>query len=217
MDIIEEVLSFTAMHRTTKGVDIFDIFNKSLSKYGIQKEKISSVCSGGAPAMTGKIKGFLGCLKTHNFDIHPLHCAIHQEALASKCVFIKDVMNIVVNITNSLRGGHNALTHRKFKSFLKEIEAHYGDLLLHTEVRWLSKGNCLARFFELKNEILLFLKQDIKKYDKYIKDLEKQGFLIKLAFLADISSHFNILNLSLQGKFKHIFEFISLIHRWVKK
>lgn len=44
-----------------------------------------------------------------------------------------NTMKIVVTIVNKIRGGHNALTHRKFKDFLDGVHAEYGDLVLHTE------------------------------------------------------------------------------------
>jgi hypothetical protein len=45
-----------------------------------------------------------------------------------------------------------ALNHRQFKQLLEELETEYGDLVYYCKVRWLSKGNMLKRFFELKEE-----------------------------------------------------------------
>jgi hypothetical protein len=46
-----------------------------------------------------------------------------------------------------------------FVNFLEENDASYdGDLLLHSQIRWLSAGKCLERFFALRREIRLFLK-----------------------------------------------------------
>ena len=42
---------------------------------------------------------------------------------------MNSTMNIAVKIINKIKGGHNALKHRKFKDFL-EINSEYGDLLL---------------------------------------------------------------------------------------
>ena len=44
-------------------------------------------------------------------------------------------MNIDVKVINKIRGIHNALTHRKFKDFLENLNSEYG-----TEVRWLSNN-----------------------------------------------------------------------------
>jgi hypothetical protein len=80
-------------------------------------------------------------------------------------------MKVVVKITNLIRGGNKSLSHRKFRSFLEEIDASYGDLLLHSQIRWLSAGECLKRFFALRREIPLFLK-DIISSDT--TDLEQE-------------------------------------------
>ena len=51
----------------------------------------------------------------------------------------------------------NPLNHRQFKTLLEEYESNYGDLVLHTDVRWLSKGKILARFWDLIEEVKIFL------------------------------------------------------------
>jgi hypothetical protein len=57
----------------------------------------------------------------------------------------------VVKVTNLIRDGKKSRSHRKFRALLEEMDAIHGDLLLHSEVRWLSAGNCLERFFALRN------------------------------------------------------------------
>ena len=44
-----------------------------------------------------------------------------------------------------------------FQNFCMDFEESHIKLLLHKEVRRLSKGNCLSRFVELFNEIMAFL------------------------------------------------------------
>ena len=64
-------------------------------------------------------------------------------------------MNIAVKIINKIRGGHNALIHRKFKDFLENLNSGYGDLLLYTEVRWFNNNihtTQLTNFFFYFNQ-----------------------------------------------------------------
>ncbi|KAF0771046.1 Uncharacterized protein FWK35_00009294 [Aphis craccivora] len=56
----------------------------------------------------------------------------------------------VFKITNLIRGGNRSLNHRNFIKFLEELDCEYGDLLLHTDVRWLSRGKCLE--LEIKKQ-----------------------------------------------------------------
>ena len=69
-------------------------------------------------------------------------------------------------------------------------------LLYYTEVRWLSRGQVLKRLFELRVEVSIFLKD--KESDLY-QILETKNFLQGLAYLADIFSYLNDINLSLQA------------------
>lgn len=100
-----------------------------------------------------------------------------------------------------IRGGNRALLHRQLKQFLEEMEAEYGDLLLFNHVRWLSAGKCLERFFGIRKEIPAFLKKFVKTDTTHLEEeIQSVDFLKELAFLTDITTHLNELNLNLQGK-----------------
>jgi hypothetical protein len=49
---------------------------------------------------------------------------------------------------------------------------------------------------ELRTELAMFLRE---KENKLCEEFETQGFIVSLAYLADIFSHLNDLNISLQG------------------
>lgn len=82
-------------------------------------------------------------------------------------------MKTVMSIVNFIRA-KSSLQHRLFKALLQENDTQFNNLLLHNNVRWLSKGNVLQRFFNLLNEIELFLIQSnhlsAKDYQEFISD-----------------------------------------------
>ena len=78
---------------------------------------------------------------------------------------------------------------------LEETESAYHDVLLHCSVRWLSCGKILLRFVECLIEIRVFFRGQ----GKADPELEDEKWLVKLMFLADITTHLNELNLHLQG------------------
>ena len=82
------------------------------------------------------------------------------------------------------------------------MDATYGDLLLHSDLRGLSSGKCLERFFFLmRNEILIFLSDYVKPYISTLEEqLQEREFLKELAFLTDITGRLNDLNTKLQCK-----------------
>ena len=132
--------------------------------------------------------------------VNPIYFIL-QEALCAKSMNFSHVMDLVTKVTNLIRGGNRSLNHRKFVAFLDEVCAAYRDLQMHTEIRWMSRGKCLERFFALRSEIPVFLEESIQcDTSAYCSQLRDTDFLCDMAFLADITSHLNRLNLQLQGR-----------------
>ncbi|RXN38679.1 general transcription factor II-I repeat domain-containing 2A-like protein [Labeo rohita] len=107
-----------------------------------------------------------------------------------------------------------SLQRRLFRAHLEETGAEHTDLLLHTDVRWLSRGTFLARFWELLPDIKDFLK--LSKHAEYAQ-LEDHQWLLDLAFLTDLTDLLNDFNLELQGKDKHVINMISSVNTFKSK
>ena len=70
-------------------------------------------------------------------------------------------------------------------------------LLFYCAVRWLSKGNVVARVFELREELKEFLQ--LKGQKTIVAALNGEECSKRLAYLSDVFGHLNKLNLKLQG------------------
>jgi hypothetical protein len=51
-----------------------------------------------------------------------------------------------------------------FEKLCQEMDAEHKLLLLHTEIRWLSRGEILNRALKLQNEIFLFFETEKPEY-----------------------------------------------------
>ena len=152
----EELFGLVAMEGRTRGVDILNALKKCAEKINFQWDKLTGVCTDGAPAMTGYNVGFYAQLEQFlGRTLLKYHCIIHQKSLCGKSLQMKDVMSVVVKCVNDIRTA--ALKRREFCQWLNEVDEQYGELLLHTDVRWLSRGIALARFLAVKDHVHNFL------------------------------------------------------------
>ena len=168
--------------------------------------------------VVGLLKNKLQNLSPQGINFTSIHCILHQEALCGKNIQMKGVMEIVVKTVNFIQS--RALNHRQFASFLLNNESQHGELLYHTEVRWLSRGKVLKRFFDLLEEIDSFMK--IKNSE--VPELTNSNFISNLAFLTDVTDHLNDLNIKLQGKdqiitqmYDHVKSFKVKLRLWNKQ
>ncbi|XP_069486307.1 general transcription factor II-I repeat domain-containing protein 2-like [Ambystoma mexicanum] len=203
----EEFLTLLPLKSTTSGVDIYNEVKNYFVKTKIPLNKLVAITTDGAPAMTGRHSGFVACCKADP-DFPPLlhyHCIIHHQAICAKVMGFDHVMAPVVRIINSICA--KAKQHRMFKIFLEELSAAHSNLLLHTEIRWLSRGKILRRFLSLLPEIKDFM----RSRNEDISQLCSISWLLDLAFLADVTERLNTLNCELQGKGKTIADMISSV------
>lgn len=164
--------------------------------------------------MTGKHVGVVRRIKEVATDAEWTHCMLHREALVSKQMSteLNKVLNEAIKIINFIKSG--ALNSRLFYKLCEDNEQNVKSLLLHSEIRWLSRGKCLSRLFQLRLEVLEFLNNKNSDLKNYFCDSK---WLMMLAYLVDIFTMLNDLNLSMQGKMFNIFDHSKKIASFKKK
>jgi len=131
-----------------------------------------------------------------------------------------NVMSDVIKGVNFIKS--SALNSRLFNSLCHNMDSEHQNLLYYTKVRWLSRGNVFKRVNELREEIVTFLNQHGQG------DLAAlwvaPGWDEKFAYLTDIFSDFNELNISMQGNdvitidlSEKIAGFIKKLNNWQRK
>ncbi|CAM4361987.1 unnamed protein product [Leuciscus chuanchicus] len=123
LSVKEEFLTLLPLKTTTRGVDIYAAVKKYFMEKNVPFEKLVSVTTDGAPAMTGQHAGFVAlCRGDPDFPkfLH-YHCIIHQQALCAKVMGFDHVMTPVIKIINSIRS--KAKQHRgEDTSMLQDTE-----------------------------------------------------------------------------------------------
>ena len=168
-----------------------------MKKNNLTLNNILSCATDGAPAMSGKYKGFCGLLKKECPSIFTIHCVVHRQHLVAKKLSddLNNTLTIVIKVVNLIKSKQHALNTRLFKELCNENEEDFETLVMHTKVRWLSKGNCLIRFWNLFSSIVQFLEQN-HHADLAVSVTENKH---SIAYLTDIFTKFNFANKELQG------------------
>ncbi|KRY68754.1 Zinc finger BED domain-containing protein 5 [Trichinella pseudospiralis] len=96
---------------------------------------------------------------------------------------------------NKIKG--QPLNSRLFATLCEKNDETFNQLLFHTEVRWLSRGDCLQRLVDLHHSTAEFLADVDQTLCEEMKKCKNHLF-----YLADLYSKFNEIQKRLQGKDK---------------
>lgn len=210
--IYQELLFAKNLETDTKGETIFNTMSTFFQEKEIPMHNILSAATDGAPAMTGRHKGFIAHLKQAVPNVLAIHCIIHRQHLVAKSLNerLHSSLHYVIRAVNTIRS--NSLHDRLFSQLCSENDEDYNRLLLHTEVRWLSKSTCLNRFFQLFDSVLDFLENRNEK-------LRENLIIYKndIAYLTDLFKIFNEVNLQLQGDELNLIKTKNVIAAFVGK
>uniref|UniRef100_A0A8C0JS55 SCAN domain containing 3 n=1 Tax=Canis lupus dingo TaxID=286419 RepID=A0A8C0JS55_CANLU len=197
-DIKEEFFFSASLPTNTTSSELYEaVKNYVVNKCGLEFRFCVGVCSDGAASMTGTHSEVVTQIKELAPECKITHCFIHRESLAMKNISaeLNSVLTDTVKIVNYVKS--NALNSRLFSLLCDNMEADHKQLLLHAEIRWLSRGKVLSRMFEIRNELFVFLQSKKPVWSQLFKDV---NWTARLAYLSDIFSIFNDLNASMQGK-----------------
>jgi hypothetical protein len=135
------------MPEISKGQGIFNVLSSYLEIKGLSWRSCAGICTDGAPSMFGSMRGFACLVKKESPDIATTHCFLHREVLGSKALGdgMKKVLGGATKIVNFLK--QRPVHMRMFKKLCENLDKEHINLLLHTEIWWLSRGRVLSRVF----------------------------------------------------------------------
>ncbi|KFD46045.1 hypothetical protein M513_13085 [Trichuris suis] len=172
-DLAQEFLFARELVMDSKGKSIFQVVEGYFKEKEIPLANVISVATDGAPSMVGCQRGFISYLKK-----------VVPNVLAIRC--------LVITAVNRIKS--RPLSHRLFRQLCEENGEDFHRLLLHTEVRWSSKGACLSRLYNLYASVLEFFEKEDASLCANLKKFEGD-----IAYMADLYTKFNEMNLQLQG------------------
>ncbi|XP_072381911.1 zinc finger BED domain-containing protein 5-like [Diabrotica undecimpunctata] len=155
--ILEDFLFSCELLHTT-AADIFTALNDFFNKHDVTWTKCVGLSTDGAKSMADHKAGLQARVKAVSPEVKWTHCCIHCETLVAKTLPepLQKILNEVVQIVNYIKT--RPLQSRLFSLLCKEIDSEHEHLLIHTEVRWLSRGRILTRFFKPRDEVRVEMK-----------------------------------------------------------
>ena len=191
--LVQELLFARQLKTDTKGESVFNVVENFFKEKNIPLSNILACATDGAPSMIGRHRGFISFLKKAVRGVLTVHCVIHRQHLVAKNLSgrLHKSMNIVITAVNKIKA--HSLNSRLFRQLCIDNDEEFERLLLHTEVRWLSKGNCLKRFYSLFDTVVEFFQESNTGLCDDLKNIKND-----IAYLSDIFTKFNEVNLQLQ-------------------
>ena len=195
---------FSELSTHTTSSEIFKVLIGFIEERGLEWKNCVGVCTDGAACLAGRNSSLVTKIKDMAGNNLIVSTSLHSEArrglqkngglsLMKSCLDLVKIIDYIKNI---------ALNTRLLKAMCDEIGSHHRNLLFHSGVCWLSRSEVLERLYELRKKVELFLideKSDLSHY------FDEKKWVATLAYLSDIFSYINKLNLKLQGPDTTIF------------
>ncbi|XP_035224264.1 general transcription factor II-I repeat domain-containing protein 2-like [Stegodyphus dumicola] len=139
----EELVKIITLAGRTTRQDIILVVKDLINSENIHINKLVGLATEGSPAIVGREKGFINLRRKDNSFLKFLsyYGVIHHESLCGKFLSMNNVMKTVIKIGNKV--AEHSIQRRLFRELIDEQDCQYGDLLLYTEVRSLSRDRIL--------------------------------------------------------------------------
>lgn len=237
--IVEDIFCCCSLPQRTTAEAMFFAIDEAMKKLELEWKNVVGMCTDGARAMIGNKTGLAKRISdVANGDFESSHCVLHREALAAKSLpeELNETLQNAVKIINNVKA--NPLHSRIFAKICVDMSSSHTTLLLHTEVRWLSRGRVLNRLYELRSELVQYFENYMapileqrrkakpakvgKKVEKlpeeyFLEYLKDDKWIARLAYLVDIFHLLNELNLQMQGRGANCFKFHDKIEAFENK
>ena len=182
--IINKFLFGKYLKGDAKSETIFQCLVDYLKEHNIPIGNITAVTTDGAPAMASLYKGFAALLKQKGSQ-----CTYYSLCFARKLSGeLHDALKVCIRSINKIKA--HPLNSRLFAMLCEKKDETLKQLLLHTEVRWLSRGDSLQDLYDSTVEFLTDADPSICNQLKMCKN--------HLFYLADLYSKFNEVQKRLQ-------------------
>ena len=129
----------------------------------------------GAPAMVGRCRRFATLLKQKVPHVVTVHCVLHRTHLVAKKLSseLHEALMVCIRPINKIRA--HPLNSRLFAKLCEKNDETANQLLIHTEVRWLSTGDSSQRLVDIFDSTVEFLGEvapllchELKKCKKHL-------------------------------------------------
>ena len=178
-----------------RATTVFIAVERFYEEKEIPMQNVLQCTTDGAVAMVGKHRGFIALMKRKIPVLIATHYFIHRQHLVARNLRAKlhHSLHIVIKCINKIKA--NSLNDRLFRPLCHDNKEDFEHLLLHTEVRWLSKGTFMTRFYFLYDLVIEFLSGIGFQLAEAVEPLKNN-----IAYLADIFTFMNEVNKKLPGE-----------------
>ncbi|CAI7909871.1 unnamed protein product [Closterium sp. NIES-53] len=129
---------------------------------GVDLRRIVGISTDGASVMMGSRSGLVARLRLRIPHLISCHCIAHREALAAKDA--ADSMPVFGMIDSTIRAiaehlGRSGPWHQRFMDLQEVFSQTFLELQGIHNVRWLSRGDAIARFVAVLHAVITMLKE----------------------------------------------------------